>query len=245
MRMRKKKHGGERLSALAALLCTNPDILRENPRSVFASDAPLRLEIGCGKGDFVKQLSVCEPDYNYFAMEKVDDVLVVALEKYASSRELGGLGPHGGWLAPDGSLYAGGETWDIPMDMRGNVRFLSGDAKVLPEWFAENTFDTIYANFSDPWPKSGYEDRRLTAPAFLAIYEKLLRDGGRFCFKTDNVDLFEYSVETVGASPFEITFLTRDLHASERAASNIMTEYERNFTAKGVKINCLEAVIHK
>ena len=178
-------------------------------------------------------------------MEKVDDVLVVALEKYASSRELGGLGPHGGWLAPDGSLYAGGETWDIPMDMRGNVRFLSGDAKVLPEWFAENTFDTIYANFSDPWPKSGYEDRRLTAPAFLAIYEKLLRDGGRFCFKTDNVDLFEYSVETVGASPFEITFLTRDLHASERAASNVMTEYERNFTAKGVKINCLEAVIHK
>jgi tRNA G46 methylase TrmB len=52
-------------------------------------------------------------------------------------------------------------------------------------------------------------------------------------------------VETVGASPFEITFLTRDLHASERAAANIMTEYERNFTAKGVKINCLEAVIRK
>ena len=141
--MRKKKHGGERLSALAALLCTDSAILRENPRSVFASDAPLRLEIGCGKGDFVKQLSVAEPDYNYFAMEKVDDVLVVALEKYAASRELGGLGPHGGWLAPDGSLYAGGETWDIPMDMRGNVRFLSGDAKGLPEMFAENTFDTM------------------------------------------------------------------------------------------------------
>ena len=137
MRMRKKKHGGERLSALAALLCTDSAILRENPRSVFAADAPLRLEIGCGKGDFVKQLSVAEPDYNYFAMEKVDDVLVVALEKYAASRELGGLGPHGGWLAPDGSLYAGGETWDIPMDMRGNVRFLSGDAKGLPEMFAE------------------------------------------------------------------------------------------------------------
>ncbi len=245
MRMRKKKHGSERLASLSALICANPAILRENPRSVFGNDAPLCLEIGCGKGDFVKQLSVVEPDFNYFAMEKVDDVLVVAVEKYAASRNLGGLGPHGGWLAPDGTLYADGDSWDIPMEMRGNVRFLSGDAKGLPEMFCENTFDVIYANFSDPWPKSGYEDRRLTAPAFLAIYEKLLRDGGKFCFKTDNADLFEYSVETVGASPFEITFLTRDLHASERAATNIMTEYERNFTAKGVKINCLEAVIRK
>ena len=245
MRMRKKKHGSERLAALSALICTNPAILRENPRSVFEKDAPLCLEIGCGKGDFVKQLSVAAPDYNYFAMEKVDDVLVVAVEKYAASRELGGLGPHGGWLTPDGMLYADGESWDIPLAQRGNVRFLSGDAKMLPEMFGENTFDVINANFSDPWPKSGYEDRRLTAPAFLAIYEKLLRDGGRFCFKTDNVGLFEYSVETVSASPFEITFLTRDLHASERAETNIMTEYERNFTAKGVKINCLEAVIRK
>ena len=80
MRMRKKKHGSERLASLSALICSNPAILRENPRSVFEKDSPLCLEIGCGKGDFVKQLSVAVPDYNYFAMEKVDDVLVVAVD---------------------------------------------------------------------------------------------------------------------------------------------------------------------
>jgi len=243
--MRKKKHGSERLSALSALVCVNTAQLRENPSSPFNKDVPLRLEIGCGKGDFIRELSVREPEFGYYAMEKVDDVLVVAVEKYAASRNLGHMGPSGGWLNPDGELFRDGAAWDIPQEMRGNVRFLPGDAKNLPEIFPENTFECIYANFSDPWPKKGYENRRLTAPGFLRLYEALLVDGGYFRFKTDNADLFEYSVQTVTESPFEITFLSRDLHASERAAGNIMTEYERNFTAKGVKINCLEAVIHK
>ncbi|MBQ4042860.1 MAG: tRNA (guanosine(46)-N7)-methyltransferase TrmB [Clostridia bacterium] len=245
MRMRKKKHGSERLSALSALVCPEDAVFGENPSILFGRELPLRLEIGCGKGDFVTQLSQREPDYGYFAMEKVDDVLVVAVEKYAVSRGLGKMGPNGGWLTPDGELYRDGAAWDIPMEMRGNVRFLGGDAKNLTQIFPAGSFECIYANFSDPWPKKGYESRRLTAPEFLKLYETLLSDGGYFRFKTDNADLFEYSVETVSASPFEITFLTRDLHASERAASNIMTEYERSFTAKGVKINCLEAVIHK
>lgn len=245
MRMRKKKHGGERLSALSALLCTDAAALRADPHAVFGCDVPLRLEIGCGKGDFIVQLSEREPQYGYFAMEKIDDVLMLAMEKYAARRGLGNLSPNGGWRTPGGEIYRGGAAWDIPAGQRGNVRFLSGDAKTLPEFFPENTFETIYANFSDPWPKSGYEDRRLTAPGFLALYATLLKDGGRFCFKTDNAALFEYSVESVESSPFSLTFVTRDLHASERAVQNIMTEYERNFTEKGVKINCLEAVLHK
>ena len=243
MRARKKKHGGERLSILGALVCQNPLEIRENPTAPFEKEAPLRLEIGCGKGDFVTQLSVRDAEYNYYAMELIDDVLVAAVEKYAVSRGLGKLGVHGGWEEPDGTLHK--EPWNIPLAKRGNVRFIRGDAKTLCEIFPDGTFDTIYANFSDPWPKKGYEDRRLTAPAFLALYARLLKDGGTFCFKTDNVGLFDYSLETVGASPFEIVFETRDLHASERAATNIMTEYERNFSEKGMKIHCLEAVIHK
>ena len=67
--------------------------------------------------------------------------------------------------------------------------------------------------------------------------------GGYFRFKTDNVDLFDFSLESLEAEPgFEITFVTRDLHHSERAAENIMTEYERNFSEKGILINCVEAV---
>ncbi len=201
----------------------------------------MRLEIGCGKGDFICALSEREPEYDYVAMEKVDDVLVAAMEKYASRRGLGRLGVHGGWDAPDGTNYVGGAVWQIPLSLRGNVRFLSGDAKELGEWFAPGTLDGIYANFSDPWTKKGYEDRRLTAPGFLTLYARLLRPGGFFRFKTDNAALFAYSLETVAASPLTLTFHTEDLHASERAAENVMTEYERNFTEKGVKIRALEA----
>ena len=100
----------------------------------------------------------------------------------------------------------------------------------------------IYANFSDPWPKKGYENRRLTSPAFLKEYIRVLAPDGKFVFKTDNDGLFEYSLETVGASELDLIYHTFDLHASERAETNIMTEYERNFSEKGVKIKMLEAV---
>ena len=237
MRMRKKRRGGERLSQLSALFVAGSDY-----KTAFAHEKPLRLEIGCGKGDFICALSKKESDCNYIAMERVDDVIVVAAEKYAVSRELGSLDSHGGWKAPDGTIYQG-EAWDIPMEDRGNVRFMNCDATGLLEIFEEGSLDTIYANFSDPWTKNGYANRRLTHPDFLKRYLKLLVPGGRFCFKTDNVELFDFSLESVeNEEGFDLTFVSRDLHASERAAENIMTEYERNFSEKGVKINCLEAV---
>ena len=239
--MRKKRHGSERLCSLSALLCTDAVSLRTSPSDLFAQKAPLCLEIGCGKGEFICTLSERQSEYNYFAMEKIDDVLVLAMEKYASRRGLGRLGTHGGWDAPDGKNYGGGAVWDIPLPMRGNVRFLSGDAKSLGELFPEETFTAIYANFSDPWPKGGYENRRLTAPEFLEIYARLLVPGGTLYFKTDNPTLFAYSLETIAASPLSLTFMTDDLHASSRAAQNIMTEYERTFTARGAKIHALEA----
>lgn len=211
-------------------------------KTAFGDDRPLCLEIGCGKGDFICGLSKKEDDCNYIAMERVDDVIVVAAEKYAADRGLGCLDSHGGWKAPDGTVYKG-ERWDIPMEMRGNVRFMNCDASGLLEIFEDESLQTVYANFSDPWTKNGYASRRLTHPDFLKRYLKLLVPGGRFCFKTDNVELFDFSLESVEAEPgFELTFVSRDLHQSERAADNIMTEYERNFSSQGIKINCLEAV---
>ncbi len=237
MRMRKKRRSGERLCALRALF-----VEEKGFTGVFDSERPLRLEIGCGKGDFICALSKKEPDYNYIAMERVDDVIVVAAEKYAAARDLGCLDYHGGWRAPDGTVYKD-VTWDIPVEMRGNVRFMNFDAAELCEYFEEESLDTIYANFSDPWTKNGYANRRLTHPDFLARYLKVLKTGGRFCFKTDNVELFDFSLESVeNEEGFELTFVSRDLHSSERAESNIMTEYERNFSSQGIKINCLEAV---
>lgn len=242
MRMRKKRRGAQRLFALSSIICDNLTHYGIRSENIFDTVRPLRLEIGCGKGDFICELSKRDFEYNYFAMEKVPDVIVVAAEKYAVSRGLGKLSDHGDWTGPDGTVYSDGKHFDIPLDMRGNVRFVPGDATNLEEMFDRGIFDTIYANFSDPWTKSGHAEKRLTSPRFLDCYFNLLKEGGAFKFKTDNIKLFEYSLETVRDSKLELVYSTFDLHASEKNADNIQTEYERNFTAKGFKINYLEAV---
>ena len=242
MRMRKKKHAADRMNALRSLFVEMPsegELIDSS--ALFGNDRPLAVEIGCGKGDFIKELSLREPMRNFIAVERVEDVIIIAAEKYASSRGLGSLHPNGGWIKPDGSRIAMGETWDIPADLCGNVRFLRADAAILGGALAPGSVAAIYANFSDPWTKSGYADRRLTAGAFLSSYCRLLSPGGTFSFKTDNEELFAFSVESVRSSELELTFVTDDLHESERAAANIVTEYERNFTEQGIKIHMLEA----
>lgn len=241
MRMRKKRRGAQRLFALSSIICDNLSNYGNSSDGVFDIMRPLRLEIGCGKGEFIRKLSVRDSDYNYFAMEKVNDVIVVAAEKYATSRGLGKLSDHGDWTGPDGTAYSDGRHFDIPLELRGNVRFIPGDAAALKEMFLPETFESIYANFSDPWTKNGQTEKRLTAPHFLGTYYDLLLPGGYFKFKTDNIKLFEYSLETVNNSRFELKYYTNDLHASEKNDDNIQTEYERNFTEKGFKINYLEA----
>ena len=240
MRMRKKKHPADRMTSLYDIFVQQGD---NNPdfSDIFGNVAPLRLEIGCGKGDFVRQLSERDSGYNYIAMEKIDDVIVIAAEKYAASRGLGSLAPNGGWKKWDGETVPMGERVLIPDGMRGNVRFMRADAADIGKIFPEGSVDSVYANFSDPWTKAGYASRRLTHANFLAMYETILVPGGAFFFKTDNAELFEFSVGSVKNSPLSLEFVTDDLHSSERAADNIMTEYEKNFVSKGMKIHMLEA----
>jgi len=242
MRMRKKRHGFERLAALSALFYKNDSDIWADIPECYAKKQPLCIEIGCGKGGFITGISKAQPDYNYLAVEKISDVIVCAAEKYAGDRGLGHLGHHGGWETPDGILYADGTVWDIPLEERGNVRFVLGDAAEVLSHLPENSVDTIYANFSDPWPKKGYADRRLTSPIFLKEYLRVLKPGGSLQFKTDNAVLFDYSLETIKESPFSLVFETEDLHNSPRASQNVMTEYEKNFSEKGVPIKALEAV---
>lgn len=124
-----------------------------------------------------------------------------------------------------------------------NVKLAVMNAAVLNEKFAPKSISRIYLNFSDPWPKKGYAKRRLTYRAFLDIYKQILTDDGSIFLKTDDENLFDFSIEELTLSGFEITDMTRDLHASEYAKDNIMTEYERNFTEMGKKINMLRAYL--
>ena len=107
----------------------------------------------------------------------------------------------------------------------------------------KGAFARLYLNFSDPWPKKRNAKRRLTSPLFLERYKTILAPGGRIFFKTDNRPLFDYSLETFAASGYTLENVCFDLHGSPMAAENIMTEYERNFSAKGFAINYLEAFL--
>lgn len=105
------------------------------------------------------------------------------------------------------------------------------DAKDLPNFFGKGEVDRIYLNFSDPWPKERHARRRLTSREFLARYEEILADGGLVEFKTDNRSLFDFSLEEVKESGWELLVCTYDLHHDkELMEGNVMTEYERKFS---------------
>ena len=119
-----------------------------------------------------------------------------------------------------------------PLD---NVHFLCIDAATLPDVFDHNEVDRIYLNFSDPWPKDRHAKRRLTSREFLARYHEILTADGRIEFKTDNQDLFTFSLEEIEASElWHLDASTRDLHHDPKMnEGNIMTEYEEKFSSKG------------
>ena len=121
-----------------------------------------------------------------------------------------------------------------------NLRFLKMDARELVSVFAPGEISLIYLNFCDPWPKKHDAKRRLTAPAFLDDYKTLLRPGGEIHFKTDNLPLFEYSLETFEDAGFRLREITRDLHRD--GVNGVMTNYEERFHEQGIKINRLCAI---
>ena len=209
MRMRKKKHGAERIEACSALLIRDIATMKDGFEGVFDATRPVHLEIGCGKGNFAVGMAQQYPDINFIAMERVSDVCCIALEKAMAAKE------------------------ERKTD---NLRFLIGDAKLLAENVLPHSLDCIYLNFSDPWPKAGHAKRRLTHRSFLDIYKNLLKEDGILRFKTDNVGLFEFSLEEFEEYGAQILWQTRDLHNSEKNADNVMTEYEKNFSEKGFSI---------
>ena len=116
-----------------------------------------------------------------------------------------------------------------------NVFFIDGDAATLSDYFAPDEVDLIYINFCDPWPSVKHSRRRLTAEGFLRSYRKVLKDGGQIHFKTDNHDLYEWSLFQFPKAGFELSEVTRNLH--ENGICGIMTDYEEKFHNMGTPIN--------
>ena len=164
------------------------------------------LEIGMGKGDFITQLAILDKENIYIGVEVSVQVLALATKKL--------------------TRY---ETENnVKLD---NVFFMSFDAIDIAQVFEDKQIEKIYLNFSDPWPKKKHAKRRLTNEKFLAEYKKVLKEHGNIEFKTDNRQLFEYSLVSMQNYGLKFLEVYLDLHKAD--VFNIETEYEKKFSPFG------------
>ena len=186
----------------------NPEEHKGQWADFFSEKNPLHIEVGMGKGRFLMDMARLHPDVNYIGIEMYDSVLLRALQKREE-------------LEKEGQVYS-------------NLYFMRMDARLLPEIFEKGEVAKIYLNFSDPWPKSCHAKRRLTSREFLARYDQILAQEGTVEFKTDNRELFEFSLEEVGEAGWKLLAHTFDLHHNgEMMQGNVMTEYEEKFSSMG------------
>ena len=216
MRIRKKPWADEEFNTNKRWI-SMPEKNKGNWKKLFGNFNPIHIEIGCGKGRFITNMSNINKNVNYIAIERQKMVLASALKK---SRE--------------------SETGD-------NLKFIMADVKNLSDFFNSGEIDRIYINFCDPWPnKNKWAKRRLTHKNFLNLYAGLFERTGEIFLKTDNRILFEFSLNEFEAHPlYKMKNICLDLHNSIFEQSNVMTEYEAKFTQKKMPIFRLEAVYNK
>lgn len=177
-------------------------------KELFQNDHPIRIEVGMGKGQFMIAMAHRYPEINFIGIERYDSVLLRAIQKLEKEE-----------------------------DQPKNLRFVCMDARELPEVFEKGEIDRIYLNFSDPWPKERHAKRRLTSREFLKVYEQVLLPEQYVEFKTDNVGLFDFSLEEIPDHGWILKEYTYDLHHHETMnQDNIMTEYEQKFSSMGNNI---------
>ena len=207
MRLRRIAAADEAV-AHSQLVVHEPEKQKGHWQELFERGQAIELEIGMGKGRFIIDMARLHPEINYVGIERYPSVLYRALQKMEALEREG----------------------QMPL----NLRFLCIDARELPDIFAPGEVERIYLNFSDPWPKKRQANRRLTSPVFLTLYSEILSEDGTVEFKTDNPELFHYSLESLGASGWEVAAMTEDLHHDAVLnEGNVMTEYEEKFSSRG------------
>jgi tRNA (guanine-N7-)-methyltransferase len=182
-----------------------PEQMKGKWNTLFQNNNPVHVEIGMGKGRFIMEHALLNPNINYIGIEKYSSVLLRALEKRKQT-EL------------------------------SNLYFLRFDAQYLNEIFDKDELSLIYLNFSDPWPKDRHAKRRLTSKEYFGRYDQCLKKDGEVIFKTDNRELFDFSLVEVKEAGWLLKEVTFDLHHSEFLQGNVATEYEERFVAEGKPI---------
>lgn len=194
-----------------------PEKVKGRWKDQFKKQQSIHIEVGMGKGRFLMDMARLHPEINYVGIEMYDSVLLRALQKLEERESVG-------------------QHFE-------NLLFMRIDARLLPEIFEKGEVERIYLNFSDPWPKARHAKRRLTSREFLARYERVLVPEGRIEFKTDNQELFQFSLEEIQEAGWTLLGRTYDLHGNEAMnRGNVMTEYEEKFSSQGNPIYKLIAM---
>jgi len=223
MRARKKKWAENEILENELILHEAKDS-SGNWEQTFASSHPLALEIGCGMGNFIVDMAKINQNTNFIGLEREKMVIVAGARKVREWNEAA-------------SVEQGSE-------LLKNVRFILGDAETLEELIGAGELSRIYINFCDPWMrKKKWAKRRLTHRNFLDMYKRLLGENGELQLKTDSRELFEFSANELIECGWRLKNLTLDLHNSQWAQGNVMTEYEKKFAAKGMVIYRLVAEV--
>ena len=209
MKIRQKKWAEKELEE-AKFYINNPEIGYKNTwESRFENKNPIHIEIGCGKGIFISTLAKKNHEINYIAIDMIEAML--GLSKRNIEEALG-KNPK-------------------------NILLIRANAERIFEIFGEkDKMDRIYINFCNPWPKSKHNKRRLTHPRQLENYKKFLSNNGEIYFKTDDLELFEASLEYFKDSGFKTKAITYDLEKEPIFEENIETEHEKMFKEQGIKI---------
>lgn len=217
MRQRKAKDLENRLKQCSRYMIESP--FTDGLREYFNDKRDLFVEIGCGKGNFIIKKALDNPDKDFIAIEGQETVILRALEKVRDMQSKG-------------------------TEIK-NLKFMPIFIDYMSDIFPKDCICGIYLNFSDPWPKDRHAKRRLTYRKRLMDYANVLREDGFIEFKTDNDELFEFSLGEINVCKGIIKECTRDLHDSLYDSRNTTTEYEEKFRAKGKNINYVKFLIPK
>lgn len=204
----------EQVLSESSYVIQEPEKSKGQWAKVFGNSNPIHIEIGMGKGKFITTLAKENPEINYIGIERYSSVLLRAVERLQREEE-----------------------------KVANLFLICIDAADIADYFEVDEVDKIYLNFSDPWPKARHAKRRLTSRVFFERYTHVLKKGAYVEFKTDNHDLFEFSLEELREiTDWELTAYTYDLHQDpEMNQGNVMTEYEEKFSSMGNPIHKLAA----
>jgi hypothetical protein len=206
MRLRNLKNKSEIINN-SEYVVKDPEKYIGKWNSLFDNSNPIYIEIGMGKGKFIVENAINNPNINYIGIEKVDNVLARALP-------------------------------NIPVGLN-NLKILRLNAQDIDLCFNKEV-DLVYLNFSDPWPKSRHADRRLTSKIFLEKYDKIFKGEPSIQLRTDNYNLFRYSIESLSQYGYGLYDVSFDLH--NEATDLITTEYEDKFVSNGDNIYYLHAI---